>query len=252
MMTSRTNPNTGARRLQRWARQTPRPCTREPVPAATCMLSAAKRRHARRLAGAPRACACACCIIARAPVPACFRTFSLLTLPLLTFPPLKCPRFAFFFLILSSLPLHPGSKYYERLKELRQYHQRFPVYDVTGAEDDAALLKEEPRLEFSGEEGLGRCVAGGAAMRGAGAARRAVCVACVLSGVPARTQSLTQSLTPACSLFSTLSLAPAAALVPHCARPQVPGPARAPPRVFKRQVWAPAGLPGVPAEPGGV
>jgi hypothetical protein len=48
------------------------------------------------------------------------------------------------------------SKFYDRLKELREYHKRFPVYDISAAEDDSSLLKEEPKLDFSGEEGLGR------------------------------------------------------------------------------------------------
>lgn len=48
------------------------------------------------------------------------------------------------------------SKFYDRLKELREYHKRFPVYDISTAEDDSALLKEEPKVEFSGEEGMGR------------------------------------------------------------------------------------------------
>eukprot|EP00879_Flechtneria_rotunda_P009192 GHRR01009625.1.p1 GENE.GHRR01009625.1~~GHRR01009625.1.p1 ORF type:complete len:514 (+),score=175.71 GHRR01009625.1:1274-2815(+) len=47
-------------------------------------------------------------------------------------------------------------KFYDRLKELREYHKRFPVYDISVAEDDTALLKEEPQVEFSGEETLGR------------------------------------------------------------------------------------------------
>eukprot|EP00879_Flechtneria_rotunda_P023696 GHRR01025085.1.p1 GENE.GHRR01025085.1~~GHRR01025085.1.p1 ORF type:complete len:178 (-),score=45.34 GHRR01025085.1:701-1234(-) len=49
-------------------------------------------------------------------------------------------------------------KFYDRLKELREYHKRFPVYDISVAEDDTALLKEEPQVEFSGEETLGRYV----------------------------------------------------------------------------------------------
>lgn len=34
------------------------------------------------------------------------------------------------------------------------------MYDISGAEDDSVLLKEEPKLEFSGEEGLGRWAGG--------------------------------------------------------------------------------------------
>ncbi|GBF95619.1 splicing factor 3A subunit 3 [Raphidocelis subcapitata] len=46
--------------------------------------------------------------------------------------------------------------FYERLKEVRDYHRRFPVHDVTGPEDDSDALKEEPQVPFTGEEGLGR------------------------------------------------------------------------------------------------
>lgn len=56
------------------------------------------------------------------------------------------------------LCLLPCSKFYDRLKELREYHKRFPVYDISAAEDDSGLLKDEPRVEFSGEEGMGRWV----------------------------------------------------------------------------------------------
>lgn len=49
-----------------------------------------------------------------------------------------------------------GSNFYERLRDVREYHRRFPVDDVTGPEDDAAALSEEPRVPFTGEEGLGR------------------------------------------------------------------------------------------------
>ncbi len=48
------------------------------------------------------------------------------------------------------------SNFYERLKDVRDYHRRFPVTDVTGPEDDGAALKEEPAVAFTGEEGLGR------------------------------------------------------------------------------------------------
>jgi hypothetical protein len=50
----------------------------------------------------------------------------------------------------------PSSNFYERLKDVRDYHRRFPVHDVTGAEDDSAAIKEEPAIPFTGEEGLGR------------------------------------------------------------------------------------------------
>ncbi|KXZ48869.1 hypothetical protein GPECTOR_25g454 [Gonium pectorale] len=48
------------------------------------------------------------------------------------------------------------SKFYDRLKEIREYHRKFPSLDLTEAEDDTPLLKEEPHVEFTGEEGLGR------------------------------------------------------------------------------------------------
>lgn len=48
------------------------------------------------------------------------------------------------------------ANFYERLKDVRDYHRRFPVHDVTGPEDDSAALKEEPVVPFTGEEGLGR------------------------------------------------------------------------------------------------
>ncbi|KAF8066290.1 hypothetical protein HT031_002613 [Scenedesmus sp. PABB004] len=47
-------------------------------------------------------------------------------------------------------------KFYDRLKELREYHGRFAGLDITGPEDDSHLLAEEPKLDFSGEEALGR------------------------------------------------------------------------------------------------
>ncbi|GLC47372.1 hypothetical protein PLESTM_002065900 [Pleodorina starrii] len=48
------------------------------------------------------------------------------------------------------------SKFYDRLKEIREYHRKFLSNDLTEAEDDTPLLKEEPQVEFTGEEGLGR------------------------------------------------------------------------------------------------
>ncbi|PNW82870.1 hypothetical protein CHLRE_06g297750v5 [Chlamydomonas reinhardtii] len=48
------------------------------------------------------------------------------------------------------------SKFYDRLKEIREYHRKFPNHELTEAEDDTPLLKEEPHVEFTGEEGLGR------------------------------------------------------------------------------------------------
>lgn len=49
------------------------------------------------------------------------------------------------------------SAFYDRLKEIREYHRRHPnarVLDAT--EEYEELLKEEPIIEFSGEEGHGR------------------------------------------------------------------------------------------------
>jgi hypothetical protein len=60
------------------------------------------------------------------------------------------------------VPCRAGSKFYERLKELRDYHKRFPVYDVAlGGDGDAeaaaaAAAAEAPQIPFSGEEGFGR------------------------------------------------------------------------------------------------
>lgn len=56
----------------------------------------------------------------------------------------------------ASNPTAVYSKFYDRLKELREYHKRFPVLDISAAEDDGGMLNEEPKLDFSGEEGLGR------------------------------------------------------------------------------------------------
>ncbi|RYR41622.1 hypothetical protein Ahy_A08g038032 [Arachis hypogaea] len=44
------------------------------------------------------------------------------------------------------------SAFYDRLKEIREYHRKHPVARVVDANDDyEALLKEEPQIEFSGE-----------------------------------------------------------------------------------------------------
>eukprot|EP01018_Ginkgo_biloba_P003226 Gb_06863 [translate_table: standard] len=49
------------------------------------------------------------------------------------------------------------SAFYDRLKEIREYHRRHPIARVVDALDDPEeLLKEEPRVEFSGEEAFGR------------------------------------------------------------------------------------------------
>ncbi|KAK3165090.1 hypothetical protein QOZ80_1AG0028790 [Eleusine coracana subsp. coracana] len=49
------------------------------------------------------------------------------------------------------------SKYYERLKEIREYHRRNPSARFVSTTDDyEELLKEEPVIEFTGEEAYGR------------------------------------------------------------------------------------------------
>ncbi|XP_078429865.1 splicing factor-like protein [Wolffia australiana] len=49
------------------------------------------------------------------------------------------------------------SAFYDRLKEIREYHRRHPVGLVAdAAEEYEELLKEEPIIEFSGEEASGR------------------------------------------------------------------------------------------------
>ncbi|KAJ4705844.1 splicing factor 3A subunit 3-like [Melia azedarach] len=49
------------------------------------------------------------------------------------------------------------SAFYDRLKEIREYHRRHPAARVVDANEDyEILLKEEPQIEFSGEEAFGR------------------------------------------------------------------------------------------------
>uniref|UniRef100_A0A7N0U659 Matrin-type domain-containing protein n=1 Tax=Kalanchoe fedtschenkoi TaxID=63787 RepID=A0A7N0U659_KALFE len=49
------------------------------------------------------------------------------------------------------------SAFYDRLKEIREYHRRHPTARVVDtAEEEDELLKEEPIVEFSGEEAMGR------------------------------------------------------------------------------------------------
>ncbi|CAA3026300.1 splicing factor SF3a60 homolog [Olea europaea subsp. europaea] len=49
------------------------------------------------------------------------------------------------------------SAFYDRLKEIREYHRRHPAARVLDANDEyEQLLKEEPQIEFSGEEAVGR------------------------------------------------------------------------------------------------
>ncbi|KAK4759057.1 hypothetical protein SAY87_020358 [Trapa incisa] len=49
------------------------------------------------------------------------------------------------------------SAFYDRLKEIREYHRKHPAARVVDVDEDfEALLKEEPQVEFSGEEAMGR------------------------------------------------------------------------------------------------
>lgn len=49
------------------------------------------------------------------------------------------------------------SAFYDRLKEIREYHRRNPAARFVDTSDEyEQLLKEEPPIEFSGEEGYGR------------------------------------------------------------------------------------------------
>ncbi|KAE8717474.1 OBP3-responsive protein 1 isoform 1 [Hibiscus syriacus] len=49
------------------------------------------------------------------------------------------------------------SAFYDRLKEIREYHRKHPAARVVDANEEyEALLKEEPVIEFSGEEAFGR------------------------------------------------------------------------------------------------
>lgn len=48
------------------------------------------------------------------------------------------------------------SAFYDRLKEIREYHRRHPAARVVDVNEDDGLLKEEPQIEFSGEEAYGR------------------------------------------------------------------------------------------------
>ncbi|KMZ59769.1 Splicing factor 3A subunit 3, putative, expressed [Zostera marina] len=49
------------------------------------------------------------------------------------------------------------STFYDKLKEIRDYHRRHPTaYVLDASEEYEEMLKEEPRIEFSGEEAFGR------------------------------------------------------------------------------------------------
>ncbi|XP_010924860.1 splicing factor SF3a60 homolog [Elaeis guineensis] len=52
---------------------------------------------------------------------------------------------------------NPFPAFYDRLKEIRDYHRRHPAARVVDANEEfEELLKEEPQIEFSGEEAFGR------------------------------------------------------------------------------------------------
>lgn len=54
-------------------------------------------------------------------------------------------------------PPNTRSTFYDRLKEVRAYHRRFPSEDITEGDGSEALLAAaEPAVAFSGEEALGR------------------------------------------------------------------------------------------------
>ncbi|PKI72437.1 splicing factor SF3a60 homolog [Punica granatum] len=49
------------------------------------------------------------------------------------------------------------SAFYDRLKEIREYHRKHPAARVVDTNEEfEELLKEEPQIEFSGEEAMGR------------------------------------------------------------------------------------------------
>ncbi|KAK2973584.1 hypothetical protein RJ640_023234 [Escallonia rubra] len=48
------------------------------------------------------------------------------------------------------------SVFYDRLKEIRDYHRRHQAWVVNDEDEFEQLLQEEPQIEFSGEEGSGR------------------------------------------------------------------------------------------------
>lgn len=66
---------------------------------------------------------------------------------------------SFFFLLLLLLSHSPSqlNNKYAQLLQIREYHRRHPNARVIDpSEDYEELLKEEPHVEFSGEEGYGR------------------------------------------------------------------------------------------------
>ncbi|EFJ22878.1 hypothetical protein SELMODRAFT_104720 [Selaginella moellendorffii] len=48
------------------------------------------------------------------------------------------------------------SAFYDRLKEIREYHRRHPSLQAMEVDDLEQVFQEEPYIEFSGEEGYGR------------------------------------------------------------------------------------------------
>ena len=46
----------------------------------------------------------------------------------------------------------------QRLREIREYHRRYPHLEVTLGEAEDSVRPAEPRIEFSGEESGGRCL----------------------------------------------------------------------------------------------
>ncbi|GFP81095.1 splicing factor 3a subunit 3 [Phtheirospermum japonicum] len=58
----------------------------------------------------------------------------------------------------TSANINVFSAFYDRLKEIREYHRRHPAarYVDTTADEAEQILKEEPTIEFTGEEAFGR------------------------------------------------------------------------------------------------
>mmetsp|Transcript_11578 Transcript_11578/g.15763 ORF Transcript_11578/g.15763 Transcript_11578/m.15763 type:complete len:501 (+) Transcript_11578:114-1616(+) len=50
------------------------------------------------------------------------------------------------------------SAFYERVAEVRTYHKRYPSSSFYVKEDPFDLLKEDPKVDFTGEESFGRCL----------------------------------------------------------------------------------------------
>ncbi|KAK9815071.1 hypothetical protein WJX73_006772 [Symbiochloris irregularis] len=52
----------------------------------------------------------------------------------------------------------PLQTFQTRMREIREYHRRYPLLDVSLGESEEALRPADPRIEFSGEEAGGRCL----------------------------------------------------------------------------------------------